>query len=70
MVRNELKSKQNGRHYADDIYKLIFSNENYRISIRMLHNFAEFNIVLYWAVFYLPPTDITVSNIVLYCTVL
>ena len=32
---NTLRSRQNGRHFADDIFKFIFLNENVRISIKI-----------------------------------
>ena len=32
---NSLKPRQNGRHFADDIFKLIFLNENVSISIKI-----------------------------------
>ena len=35
---NTLRPRQNGRHFADDTFKLIFVNENVRISIQ---NFTE-----------------------------
>ena len=31
---NSLKLRQNGRHFADDIFKCIFLNENARISLK------------------------------------
>ena len=35
MVINTLKPRQNGRHFADDIFKCIFLNENACISIKI-----------------------------------
>ena len=32
---NTLGSRQNGRHFADDIFKYIFLNENFQISIKI-----------------------------------
>ena len=37
---NLLRSRQNGRHYPDDIFKCIFFNENSRISIRISLKFV------------------------------
>ena len=34
-VINTLRPRQNGRHFADDTFKRIFSNENVRISISL-----------------------------------
>ena len=31
---NTLRPRQNGRHFADDIFKCIFLNENFRISTK------------------------------------
>ena len=33
--------RQNGRHFADDIFKCIFLNENVRISIKISLNFVS-----------------------------
>ena len=35
LVFNSLRPRQNGRHFADDIFKCIFLNENVRISINI-----------------------------------
>ena len=37
---NSLRPRQNGRHFADDIFKCIFFNENARISITISLNFV------------------------------
>ena len=37
---NTLKPSQNGRHFADDIFKRIFVNENVRISIKISLKFV------------------------------
>ena len=37
---NTLKPRQNGRHFADDIFKCIFVNENVRTSIKISLNFG------------------------------
>ena len=37
---NTLKPRQNGRHFADDIFKCIFLNENVWISIEISLNFV------------------------------
>ena len=37
---NSLKPRQNGRHFADNIFKCIFSNENVRISIQISRQFV------------------------------
>ena len=37
---NTLSPRQNGRNFADDIFKRIFLNENVRISIEMSLKFA------------------------------
>ena len=37
---NLLRPRQNGRHFADDIYKRIFLNENVRISIKISLKFV------------------------------
>ena len=37
---NTLRPKQNGRHFADDIFKCIFLNENVRISIKISLKFV------------------------------
>ena len=34
VIFNTLRPRQNGRHFADDIYKCIFLNENVWISIK------------------------------------
>ena len=37
---NTLRSRQNGRHFADDIFKCIFLNKNVGISIRISMKFV------------------------------
>ena len=37
---NTLRSRQNGRHFADDTFKCIFMNENVRISINISLKFV------------------------------
>ena len=37
---NSLRPRQNGRHFADDTFKRIFSNENVRISIKISLKFV------------------------------
>ena len=37
---NTWRLRQNGRHFADDIFKCIFLNENVRISIEISLNFV------------------------------
>ena len=37
---NSLRPRQNGRHFADDIFKRIFLNENVRISIKISLKFV------------------------------
>ena len=37
---NTLRQKQNGRHFADDIFKCIFFNENVRIPIKLSLKFV------------------------------
>ena len=37
---NTLRPRQNGRHFADDTFKLIFINENVRISIKISLKFV------------------------------
>ena len=37
---NTLRPRQNGRHFADDIFKRIFLNENVRISIKISLKFV------------------------------
>ena len=37
---NTLRPRQNGRHFADDTFKLIFVNENVRISIKISLKFV------------------------------
>ena len=37
---NSLSPRQNGRHFADDIFKCIFLNANVRISIKISLNFV------------------------------
>ena len=37
---NTLRPRQNGRHFADDIFKCIFLNENIRILIKISLNFV------------------------------
>ena len=37
---NTLKPRQNGRHFADDIFKCIFLNENIRIPIKISPKFV------------------------------
>ena len=37
---NTLRPRQNGRHFADDVFKCIFLNENIWISIRMSLKFV------------------------------
>ena len=37
---NTLRPRQNGRHFANDIFKCIFLNENVRISINISLNFV------------------------------
>ena len=37
---NTLRPRQNGRHFADDTFKLIFLNENIRISIKISLKFV------------------------------
>ena len=37
---NTLRPRQNGRHFADDIFKRIFFNENVRISIKISLKFV------------------------------
>ena len=37
---NTLRPRQNGRHFADDIFKCIFLNENVRISIKISLKFV------------------------------
>ena len=37
---NSLRPRQNGRHFADDIFKCIFLNENVWISIKILLKFV------------------------------
>ena len=38
---NTLRPRQNGRHFADDIFKRIFLNENVIISIKMSLKFVS-----------------------------
>ena len=38
---NTLRPRQNGRHFADDIFKCIFLNENSRISIKISLKFVH-----------------------------
>ena len=40
MIINTLRPRQNGRHFADDIFKCIFVNENVWISIKISLNFV------------------------------
>ena len=37
---NTVKPKQNGRHFADDIFKVIFVNENVWIQIKISMKFV------------------------------
>ena len=37
---NTLRPRQNGRHFADDIFKCIFLNENKQISIKISLKFV------------------------------
>ena len=37
---NTLRPRQNGRHFADDYFKCIFSNENVRITIKISMKFV------------------------------
>ena len=37
---NTLRPRQNGRHFADDTFKRIFLNENFRISIKISLKFV------------------------------
>ena len=37
---NTLRPRQNGRHFADNIFKYIFLNENVQISIKISLNFV------------------------------
>ena len=37
---NTLRPRQNGRHFADDIFKCIFLNENISVSIKILLKFV------------------------------
>ena len=37
---NQLRPDQNGQHFADNIFKWIFLNENYCIFMQILRNFA------------------------------
>ena len=39
-VFNTLRPRQNGRHFADDIFKYIFVNENVLISIKISLKFV------------------------------
>ena len=39
-VINTMRLRQNGRHFADDIFKCIFLNENIRISIKISLKFV------------------------------
>ena len=39
-VVNTLRPRQNRRHFADDTFKLIFLNENIRISIKISLKFV------------------------------
>ena len=39
---NTLRPRQNGRHFADDTFKLIFVNENVRISIKISPKFVPY----------------------------
>ena len=39
-VVNTLRPKQNGHHFADDIFKYIFLNENVLISIKISLKFV------------------------------
>ena len=41
MVINTLRPRQNGRHFADDIFKPIFLNENIRISTKISLKFVS-----------------------------
>ena len=40
-MRNSLRPRQNGRHFADDVFKLIFLNENVWISINISLKFIS-----------------------------
>ena len=40
VIVNILRTRQNGRHIADDIFKCIFLNENVSISIKVSHKFV------------------------------
>ena len=39
-MHNSSPPRQNGRHFAEDIFKIIFLNENVRISIQFSLRFA------------------------------
>ena len=45
---NTLRPRQNGGHFAGDIFKCIFLNENVWISIYISPNFVELTIVQLW----------------------
>ena len=38
---NTLRPRTNGRHFADDIFKCIFINENVRISLKISMKFIS-----------------------------
>ena len=40
VIQVPLRPRQNGRHFADDIFKCIFLNENVRISIKISLKFV------------------------------
>ena len=42
---NPLRSKQNGRHFTDDIFKCIFLIENVQIAIKILLKFPSAQLI-------------------------
>ena len=47
-IINTLRPRQNGRHFADDIFKCIFLNENVSIVVKISLKFVQLTIFQHW----------------------
>ena len=56
---NTLRPGQNGRHFADDIFKCIFLNENVWIPTKISLKFVQLTIFQHWFRYWLGASQVT-----------
>ena len=60
---NTLRSRQNGRHFADDIFKCIFENGNVAFRLKKIH--GSLFLRVQWTIFQQTPDHLSLVEIVL-----